>query len=91
MRLGAVKVESMGSFWWFDEQALEYLRLPNKEQPREHPEWGNADADPGLQDAVWHPYKKWEITTVRGQESVLVIHLDGEYVTVAPDAKVVWM
>lgn len=60
MRPGCVRVETKGSFWWFDESAHEYMRLPKHEAPRERPEWGGPDAGP-LQDAVWHPYERWEI------------------------------
>lgn len=59
MRPGAVRVETVGSVWWFDETTHEYLRLPREEKPREKPEWSDERAGP-LQDAVWHPYVRWE-------------------------------
>ena len=55
MRPGAVKIESLGSLWWFDESAHEYLRLPKQEAPRDTPHNGI------LQDGVWHPYERFEI------------------------------
>jgi hypothetical protein len=60
VRPGATHVVSGGSNWWFDEDAMEYLRLPKVEQPRERPEWGSPDAGP-LEDAKWHTYVEWWI------------------------------
>lgn len=54
------KIESKGSYWWFDEVAHLYMRLPKEEQPRERAEWSDERAGV-LQDAVWHPYIKWAI------------------------------
>ncbi len=55
-----MKVETKGSFFWIDEHAGEYMRLPKHEAPRERPEWGSVDAGV-LQDAVWHPMNAWRI------------------------------
>lgn len=60
MRPGCVRVETWGSYWWFDETAKEYLRLPKAESPREKPEWSDERAGV-LQDAVWHPYESFEV------------------------------
>lgn len=60
MRPGAIKVETKGSFFWLDEAAGEYLRLPKEERPRERPEWSDERAG-ALQDAVWHPMVGWRI------------------------------
>lgn len=60
MRPGAIKVESKGSYWWLDEAAGEYLRLPKEEKPRGDPTWGSQDAG-ALQDAVWLPMTGWRL------------------------------
>ncbi len=60
MRLGCVKIESEGSYWWIDERSKEYMRLPKEEKPRERPEWGDERAG-ALQDAIWHPYEEWKL------------------------------
>ncbi len=103
-RPGCVKVESKGSFWWFDERAREYLRLPKQEGPREKAEWSDQRAG-ALQDAVWHPYESWELlpeVTTRDlliAQSIgetpeptgfqLAIHLDDETGVRAPHAEVI--
>lgn len=63
MRPGAVKVETLGSFFWLDESAMAYARLPKHEAPRERPEWSDERAGV-LQDAVWHPMVAWRIGTI---------------------------
>lgn len=55
-----MRVETKGSFWWLDESAHEYMRLPKHEAPRERPEWSDERAGV-LQDAVWHPFERWAI------------------------------
>lgn len=60
MRPGAIKVETKGSFFWIDEAACEYLRLPKEERPRERAEWSDERAG-ALQDGVWHPMAGWRI------------------------------
>lgn len=79
MRPGATRVESIGSVWWFDEAAGEYLRLPRNEQPREHPEWSDERAG-ALQDAVWHPYADVSFTHGR----MYVWGAGGHWVASAP-------
>lgn len=89
MRPGAVRVETLGSIWFIDEIEGEYIRMPREEGPRRPgpngEDWGGADADPGLQDLVWHKQYGWEI---RPGEAIsrLVIFTDPEheYVVTAP-------
>lgn len=54
------RVDTVGSSWWLDDDAGQYLRLPRNEAPRERPEWSDARAGV-LQDAVWHPMVAWRI------------------------------
>lgn len=60
MRPGTTRVVTRGSYVWLDGTAMEYLRLPLGETPRERPEWSDERAGV-LQDAVWHPMTGWEI------------------------------
>lgn len=62
MRAGAVKVESNGSFWWIDEGAMEYLRLPKVEAPRAE---GWAPVGTTLEDGRWISFTSWEVTADR--------------------------
>ena len=97
---GIVRVESLGSVWEIDENLNRYRRFPKTETGREKPEWSDERAG-ALQDAVWHDFTgDWEIRKrpivvewdwvedrpVMGAQSILVIHLDGDHVAVAPDA-----
>lgn len=53
MRPGAVRVETVGSYWWLDDDAGEYLRTPKIEAPRD-------ETRGPLVDLVWHPMVRWE-------------------------------
>ena len=57
MRPGALRVESLGSVWFLDFDAMEYLRMPRTEGGRERAEWGDKTAGP-LQDLVWHHFDR---------------------------------
>lgn len=83
MRPGAVKIESIGSFWWFDEATHEYMRLPKNEMPRERPDWSDERAGV-LQDAVWHPYVSYSIGPVSLHMSGLFIEQPDGQVSFAP-------
>lgn len=65
MRPGAVKVETNGSFWWFDDLAREYFRHPKVEGPRppgpNGEDWGAGPDSGALQDGVWHPYESYTV------------------------------
>lgn len=77
MRPGAIKIETNGSLWWFDETAHQYMRLPKNELPRERAEWSDERAGV-LQDAVWHPYIDYWVVTDRAFVNGLFIgHPDG--------------
>lgn len=55
-------VESVGSWWFFDDDAMLYCRTPKTEGPRASPpgeDWGGPNAG-GLQDLVWHPFLEAE-------------------------------
>jgi hypothetical protein len=60
MRPGCLKVESSGSFWWIDEEAGEYMRMPKVEHPREYKHYSDGRAGL-LQDGVWHRMTRWWI------------------------------
>ena len=85
MRPGTAKVETNGSYWWFDEAGREYLRSPKVEAPREN-EWGGPAAG-ALQDLVWHPYESWElfVGAVSGRTCLRIDLPDGSAIT-APGA-----
>lgn len=74
---GAIKVESKGSYWWFDELNHKYMRLPKQEAPREKKEWGNEKAGV-LQDAIWHDYESWGFTPMLSSRDLLVYESVGE-------------
>lgn len=80
MKPGALKIETNGSFWFFDEVNRKYLRMPKQEGPRERPEWGDERAG-RLQDLYWHDYDRWEV--INGK---LIIHFeDDDRVVFAPN------
>ncbi len=58
------RIESKGSWWFFDDEAKLYIRAPKSESPREHPTWGGAAAGV-LQDFVEHPYEWFATATCR--------------------------
>ena len=82
----ARKVESLGSFWFFDEENLRYMRMPKTEQPRENG-WGGPDQGE-LQDLVWHDYITWFIDHDHQRVSQLKIQVPAPgtrpYYVVAP-------
>lgn len=87
MRPGAKRIETKGSFVFLDEDAMEYMRLPKSEGPRQSPpgeDWGGPNADPGLQDMVWHSFTKWEIRNVGFWEKLVIWLDDEEHVTTYP-------
>lgn len=51
----AKRIESKGSWWWFDDTSMMYIRSPKGERPREREEWGSEEAGV-LQDFKAHPY-----------------------------------
>jgi hypothetical protein len=91
------RVESRGSFWWFNEATKHYLRTPKEEAPR-LPEWSKG----ALADLSWHQYEAWFIahepfgvhreggrTLFRCAPETLVIRLpDSESSIYAPDAHI---
>lgn len=84
MRPNAVRHETVGSFWWFDDEAHEYARMPKTEGPRPSPEgedWGGPEAG-DLQDLVWHPMLDWEVRDL--DELIIRLPPDGERVIFAP-------
>lgn len=86
MRPGCTKVETQGSYWWLDDNAGEYLRLPKNEQPRERADWSDERAGL-LQDGVWHPMEQWWIDENR---MALRIRVPGSAKKVyAPGAEIV--
>jgi hypothetical protein len=64
------RIESRGSYWEIDEEDLRYRRWPKYEGPRENPEWGKNGV---LQDAIWHPFVRWEYRFVGTPYEELVI------------------
>lgn len=50
------KVESLGSYWFFDTANMKYMRMPKEEKPRHFP-----GQSPALDDLVWHDYDSYEI------------------------------
>lgn len=60
MRQGSFRLETLGSYWWFDTFAKQYCRSPKGEKPRAKPEWGDKTAGV-VQDFVWHPYESISI------------------------------
>ena len=64
MRPGATRIESNGSLWWIDDEAMEYLRCPKVEGPRPPgpggQDWGGPGAGP-LEDLKWHPMQWWAV------------------------------
>ena len=70
MRPNTTHVVSKGSNIWLDDAAMEYLRLPKGETPRERPEWSDERAG-ALQDAVWHPMLEWRITYLPGHDRLI--------------------
>lgn len=81
-RMGIVKIESRGSYWWINEDERVHMRLPKTEAPREREEWGNALAGK-LQDAVWHEYESWELVD-RSLRIHYLDHMGNELVVFAP-------
>jgi hypothetical protein len=89
VRPGATRVESFGSYWFLDDDAGEYLRMPKQEGPRERgpngEDWGGPDADEGLQDLKWHPMYGWEKRNVGPIERLVIfVDPDHELVVTAP-------
>lgn len=60
-----MRVESLGSVWFLDDDAHEYLRMPKTEGPRPKgpngEDWGGPDAG-HLQDLIWQPMVSWSIS-----------------------------
>lgn len=90
MRPGAQRVESVGSVWFFDDDAGEYLRMPKTEGPRgkgpNGEDWGGREAG-ALEDLRWHPMHGWEVVPRLYGRRQLVIHLEADpdgHVIVAP-------
>jgi hypothetical protein len=58
-------VDTLGSVWYFDDDAKVYIRTPKMEGPRlpgpNGEDWGGPSAEPGLQDQVEHPFESWTI------------------------------
>lgn len=46
-----------------DDEAKKYRRFPNREAPRERPEWSDHRAGM-LQDFIWHPFDRWTVDDV---------------------------
>ncbi len=82
MKTGARKIETNGSFWFFDEVNRKYLRMPKQEGPRERPEWGDERAGL-LQDLVWHDYADWKV--VHGR--LIISFEDHDRVVKAPNPR----
>lgn len=61
----AERVETQGSWWYFDADNAVYLRSPKEEKPRENG-WGGPEAG-SLQDLVWHPYERFEFGGPNGR------------------------
>jgi hypothetical protein len=86
VRPGATRVESLGSVWFFDEDAREYLRMPKNEGPRSSPEgedWGGPTAGP-LEDLTWHPYEQWAVVPKAFQDILVISVPDSDLGVVAP-------
>lgn len=64
-RPGATKVESVGSYWFLDNDTQEYMRMPKVEAPR------TEDREP-LVDLVWHPMIGWSTITYPGRLTILL-------------------
>lgn len=82
-------VETLGSWWYFDDEAKLYVRAPKSEGPRPRgpngEDWGGVHAEPGLQDNVRHSFTSWKTTdnetcpySVRGCEHCPHLLIEGE-------------
>lgn len=60
-----VRIESQGSVWLFDEDAMTYLRLPKREAPR--------DTYGVLEDGVPLPYLSWGYGHHRHHPHLIII------------------
>jgi hypothetical protein len=56
-----IRVESIGSIWWIDEENMKYSRTPKVERPRDFP--ANGDGTP-LKDLKWFPFTHWVLLPV---------------------------
>jgi hypothetical protein len=88
MRLGARRIETLGSVWFLDEDGSEYIRLPKTEGPRSPgpngEDWGGVDAGE-LQDLVWHPMFGWEIRSGLAFDRLIIfVDQEHEFVVSAP-------
>jgi hypothetical protein len=63
-RAVTARVVTAGSIFELDDDLRRYRRYPNREQPREKPEWSDERAGV-LQDFVWHPMVSWHYRPTR--------------------------
>ena len=66
-----LEIETLGSFWFFNEKEKLYLRAPKHEGSRLNPAWGDKRAGI-LQDLVWHPYHNWCLFSYTGAQKDLI-------------------
>ena len=81
VRPGATRVESLGSFWWLDDDTGEYLRTPKHEGPRR----GHQDVPPVLDDWTWLPMRTWTIREGSQLDALVILTPDGQTIAAPLD------